>query len=217
MTSKLVAGISIFTVLAFLVYTGMLIFVSWPISDPSISKASQFGDSFGVFASLFSGLAFIGALYAIYLQGEELKLQREEMSKSVATQLRQLHYSLLSMAMQDESLEAVWEEKGEISREPSFKQRAYVNLIMAHWEMQHEHGLLSDEQLGVALAKHMNLPYFRIFWKQSQEHRSKMASASDGAAANTFHEKADQAYRGAGSVERPHESEQKIDDFNTEQ
>lgn len=49
----------------------------------------QFGDSFGVITALFSGLAFAGLIYAIFLQRkelslqrQELKLQREEMAKS---------------------------------------------------------------------------------------------------------------------------------------
>jgi hypothetical protein len=48
----------------------------WTTTD---TRASALGDSFGVVAALFSGLAFAGVIYAIMLQSEELRLQRQEL------------------------------------------------------------------------------------------------------------------------------------------
>jgi len=45
---------------------------------PDLSKSGPFGDSFGVLNTLFSGLAFVGVIIAIFMQKEELRLQREE-------------------------------------------------------------------------------------------------------------------------------------------
>lgn len=45
-------------VLTVLVYAGLLIFLTWPVSELSIGKSGVFGDSFGLLTSLFSGLAF---------------------------------------------------------------------------------------------------------------------------------------------------------------
>jgi len=45
---------------------------------PDLSKNGLFGDSFGVLNSLFSGLAFAGVIIAIFMQKDELSLQREE-------------------------------------------------------------------------------------------------------------------------------------------
>lgn len=39
----------------------------------------QFGDMFGGLNAIFSGLAFLGVIYAILLQRSELELQREEL------------------------------------------------------------------------------------------------------------------------------------------
>jgi len=61
----------------FAAYTGMLIWVAWPINELSVSKAGVFGDSFGVVNSLFSGLAFAGLIIAILLQRQELGESRE--------------------------------------------------------------------------------------------------------------------------------------------
>ena len=46
---------------------------------PSWAVRGQFGDAFGSVNSLFTGLAFAGVIYTIYLQRTELSLQRDEL------------------------------------------------------------------------------------------------------------------------------------------
>ncbi len=46
---------------------------------PGWTESGQFGDMFGGLNALFSGLAFLGVIYAIFLQKEELGLQRKEL------------------------------------------------------------------------------------------------------------------------------------------
>lgn len=46
---------------------------------PDLMSRGQFGDMFGGINALFSGLAFLGVIYAIWLQREELSLQRKEL------------------------------------------------------------------------------------------------------------------------------------------
>lgn len=48
-------------------------------SISSWSDRGTFGDMFGAVNTLFSGLAFAGVIYAIYLQSKELELQRMEL------------------------------------------------------------------------------------------------------------------------------------------
>lgn len=62
-------------------YGILLIIFIWPISEFSISKAGQFGDSFGILNSMFSGFAFISLVITIYLQQREMKDTKEEMFK----------------------------------------------------------------------------------------------------------------------------------------
>ncbi|MFI4852611.1 MAG: hypothetical protein ACIAZJ_26160 [Gimesia chilikensis] len=50
------------------------------ISDPA--QQGQFGDMFGAANTLFSGLAFAGIIYTIWLQRTELKLQRKTLNKT---------------------------------------------------------------------------------------------------------------------------------------
>jgi hypothetical protein len=47
--------------------------------DEKFDARGTFGDSFGVVNALFSGLAFIGVVYAVLLQQLEVKMQRHEL------------------------------------------------------------------------------------------------------------------------------------------
>ncbi|MCX5828279.1 MAG: hypothetical protein NTV58_09810 [Deltaproteobacteria bacterium] len=51
-----------------------------------LDLAAQYGDSFGMINSLFSGLAFAGIIITILLQWHELRLQRQELQRSVEAQ-----------------------------------------------------------------------------------------------------------------------------------
>lgn len=61
-------------------YAGTIIYLTWPISQISVSASGVFGDSFGPLTSLFSGLAFAGLIITIIMQRDELSLQRQELN-----------------------------------------------------------------------------------------------------------------------------------------
>lgn len=69
-------------ILIFIAYVAILIVTTWPISEFSITNAGTFGDSFGALTSLFSGLGVAGLLATIFLQREELKLNRRELEET---------------------------------------------------------------------------------------------------------------------------------------
>jgi septal ring factor EnvC (AmiA/AmiB activator) len=79
------------SVIGFLFLSGAVVYFggdNWP-------ERGTIGDSFGMANALFSGFAFVGIVYAIFLQREELGLQRdelrmtrEELSKSAESQKR---------------------------------------------------------------------------------------------------------------------------------
>lgn len=46
----------------------------------NMDDRAGFGDMYGAFEALFSGLAFAGVLVAIFMQRDELRLQREELA-----------------------------------------------------------------------------------------------------------------------------------------
>lgn len=60
----------------------MLVLGAWILTWlllKDVPERGTFGDMFGSVNSLFSGLAFVGVVFAIILQGKELKLQRREL------------------------------------------------------------------------------------------------------------------------------------------
>ncbi|MCF1486082.1 hypothetical protein LZ838_01755 [Pseudomonas sp. AA27] len=69
-------------VLVVLSYGGFLIVMTLPVTRYSIESAGTFGDSFGALNSLFTGLGFAGLLVTIFLQREDLKLTRLELSET---------------------------------------------------------------------------------------------------------------------------------------
>ena len=103
---------------------------------PSWAVRGQFGDLFGSVNALFSGLAFAGLIYTIFLQRrelalqrEELKLQREEMAKSreeLANQARVLELTFLATITQSKisALQTVVaaEEMDSLGRNPGTRQ-----------------------------------------------------------------------------------------------
>ena len=83
--------ITVFLAIVLLVlgYGGFIISVSWPITLGNVDKAGVFGDSFGVLTALFSGLAFAGIVFTILLQREELALQGDELKLTREELIRQ--------------------------------------------------------------------------------------------------------------------------------
>ncbi len=70
--------IFIIVLVVFFAYVLLLIGLTWPVTELSISKAGTFGDSFGVITSLFTGLAFAGLFITLRYQREDLNITREE-------------------------------------------------------------------------------------------------------------------------------------------
>jgi len=162
---------------------------------------------FGAINSLFSGLALAGVIYTIHLQKNELslqrkelklnrrelKLQREELGRTSASQLRHLHIELLKMSMTDSDLAKVWESDKSLNRVQS-KQHSFVNLILSHWEMLFQQGILDENQLRTLLKEHFRKPHFQKFWVKTRDIRRKFLSASSDEKAIVFHELADATY-----------------------
>jgi len=71
-------GLIILFVLITLAWFASLILIPILVTS-GFEQQGQFGDMFGAINSLFSGFAFAGVIYAIFLQMRELKLQKEEL------------------------------------------------------------------------------------------------------------------------------------------
>lgn len=72
-----------------------------------MEERGQFGDMFGAANALFSGFAFLGIIYTIYLQRKELNLQKEELRLTrdeLARSARAQEESQVALAKQADSL-----------------------------------------------------------------------------------------------------------------
>jgi len=67
--------LGVLSLIGFQVLVGVLVYTLLP----SWEVRAQFGDMFGIVNTLFAGCAFLGLLYTIHLQREELALQRDEL------------------------------------------------------------------------------------------------------------------------------------------
>ena len=195
MKSWIIIAAGIVTTLAFVSYAIFLLASSWPIDDWSIQKASLFGDSFGVLNSFFTGGAFLLILWTIVLQQQELRLQRQEMSRMVAAHQREIHMELLNYSFSDQDLAKVWGEK-EVDSTLD-KQYMYINLILSQWFSLFDQGLLKRKRLEWLLDRRMKKSeYFRKFWaKNADEWRAN----EEDAALMEFCDLSDSAYRAAVS------------------
>lgn len=78
-------------------------------------SAGQLGDSFGMVNALFSGLAFLGVIVAIWLQNKEFQNQLHEFSEQTQLQRKQLDQEQASIETQrkitEEQFELLKEER----------------------------------------------------------------------------------------------------------
>ena len=175
-------------------YVTTLVYYSWPINDLSIRSASLFGDSFGFLNAFFTGGAFLLVLWTIHIQQKELALQREELSKMVSQQDRQLHTELVRIAMEDPELCTVWGNRfGSYKKD---RQYMYINLILSHWIYLFKQGLIGKRHLKHQLSEYMSTSdLFRLYWSDVRLKREEFAQFDEKSA--VFHRIAEEAYRSA--------------------
>lgn len=81
-----IAIFSFLIVLAFVIgWSYLLITEHSPINEiikVKFDNTGEFGDSFGIITALFSGLAFVGMIWTIFLQKHEIALQRYELRQT---------------------------------------------------------------------------------------------------------------------------------------
>ena len=108
---------AVLIVVVILVMIGAGLYIPEVYNKPN--SAGEFGDMFGGVNALFSGLAFVGVIYAILLQRRELQLQREE-----------LEYTRFELKGQKEQLEA----QNQTFRQQSFD-NAFFRMVALHHQL----------------------------------------------------------------------------------
>ncbi|WP_433239316.1 DUF6082 family protein [Streptosporangium sp. CA-135522] len=101
----------------------------------TLDRWSKIGEALSPIGVFFSGVAFIGIALTLFLQGRELRNQREELTiareeqqRSSEIALHELHTNLIRMAIDDPELRQVWPQISSGTRVT--KKDHYCNLIL---------------------------------------------------------------------------------------
>ncbi|MEV8597007.1 DUF6082 family protein [Streptomyces sp. NPDC052012] len=158
---------------------------------PSATERSALGDYFGGVNAVFSGLALLMLVVALFFQQRELRSQREELAlqreelaasrdelrRSAEADLRGLHVQLTEMAMADPSLAEVWND---LPRAPAgtLRQYLFANLAFSHYVLMHSWGHLSETELVVYANNLLRSPVFRQYWEATRPSKSGLPPES---------------------------------------
>lgn len=139
----------------------LLVILVWGVSGFLLYPLSQrgtFGDMFGAVNALFSGLAFAGLIYTVWLQRKELQLQRTELS---LTRI-ELEGQKLQLAAQNETL-----------RKQNFED-TFFQLLRLHNDILNSIDLLHR---GGATTRGRDC--FKVFWQRFRGVYLDRAAPSD--------------------------------------
>lgn len=121
-------------------------------ASKALEAKGQFGDSFGMVNSLFSGLAFAGIIFTIILQRKELKLQRQELEltrQELARSAKAQELSQMELKKQANNL----------------RQSARLNALASmidHFRREEENCRLQHNKRGTIHAIEKQKEYFEI-------------------------------------------------------
>jgi hypothetical protein len=146
---------------------------------------SPIGGSFGGAEAVFSGLALLLLIVALFFQQRELRLQRQELSlqrheltasrdelrRSAEADLRGLHMQLTQMVMDDPSLAEVWNDFPG-SSEAMLRQHLFANLTFNHFVLAYSWESQSEADLLAYARNLLRSPAFRRYWDAARTAKS---------------------------------------------
>lgn len=145
----------------------------------------ELSDAFSVVNGVFSAFALLVVLVTLWVQFNELRMQRAELKmqreaaeqsqhelfRSSESTLRALHMGLLDMAIKDEELAAVWPEYLPDITPLRRKQFLYVNLVLSHVNLCYRTIDRNEDVWLETLAEIFQSPIVQDFWQTVREHR----------------------------------------------
>jgi hypothetical protein len=204
----------------FLVWGALLYYLTTTFPISSLQESGQLGDTFGVFNSLASALAFVSLSISLFLQhrgldrqaeslriqqealgaqqkalerqASELTSQRDEFLKTAKSRALGMHINLLALGMQDDVLGKVWTQDAD-DNITEIKQVMYVSLIAEQWRLLVSHDLMSREKLRENLENNMKNAVFQRYWSSVLATHDPNETAT--AAEKMFYEIGTAAYR----------------------
>jgi hypothetical protein len=150
-----------------------------PARDADVWRRwADVGQSFGVFSTVLSGLAFIALVITLWVQMRELSFQRaelrvqrmvaersgEELRRSADASLRMLHFELLRLSIDDPALARVWPESSADDDPQERRQMVYANLVFQHASMSMVMAGYTDDQIRESLRYLFSSEAMRAYW-----------------------------------------------------
>jgi hypothetical protein len=136
------------------------------------------GQSFGVFSTVLSGMAFVALVITLWVQLKELSFQRDELRsqrlvaersgdelrRSADAGMRMLHFELLKMSIDDPVLARVWPESSAGGDPEERRQLVYANLVFQHASLSMLMAGYTDEQVRESLRYLFASEIMRTYW-----------------------------------------------------
>ncbi|MEU7866999.1 DUF6082 family protein [Dactylosporangium sp. NPDC049140] len=158
------------------------------------NRWSEIGDSFGVLNGVVSGLAFAALMATLWFQSRELSLQRfelrmqrdairqsgEELRRTADAGMRNLHFELLKMSIQDAALADVWPDPVPTSDETRRRQLLYANLVFQHLALSMTLAEHTDDEAREALRYIFESELMREYWLLAAPARRKTQVSGSG-------------------------------------
>ncbi|GAA1813925.1 hypothetical protein GCM10009682_38710 [Luedemannella flava] len=149
------------------------------MESPAVwQRWANVGESFGVFNSVLSGLAFVALVGTLWIQYRELSLQRAELRlqraaterasgelrRSADAGMRMLHFELLKMSIEDPALAQVWPDATPEADDLHRRQMMYANLVFQHAALAIMLNNPTDEQIRESLRYLFASEVMRRYW-----------------------------------------------------
>jgi hypothetical protein len=154
------------------------------VDDRTLNRWSQIGQAVSPVGVFFSGVAFIGITFTLFLQRLELQNQREELTIAMDEQqrtgevaLRQLHTDLIKMAIEDPELREVWPPIAPGLAET--KKDHYCNLILNLQKVAYEAHTIELTELRAALDYLIASRDIYSFWEKARAARVAVTAGDE--------------------------------------
>ncbi|WP_320780891.1 DUF6082 family protein [Streptomyces sp. CRN 30] len=171
--------------------------------EHSAVERSSLGQYFGGVSAVFSGLALILLIVALFYQQKEIRQQREELAlqrqelsasrdelrRSAAADLRALHVQLTQLAIEHPALGEVWGDyPGETDE--GRRQMLFANACFGHMILAESWGNTTEAELLVNARVLLRSPVFRRYWAATRGVKSQLPPESDEGRVFRFFEQA---------------------------
>ncbi|MFK0121174.1 DUF6082 family protein [Streptomyces sp. NPDC090994] len=156
--------------------------------DLNWSRLSDIAQVYGALSLIISALALIGVVISIIFQAQQARAAQEDASWNS-------HRELVLKTIDDPLLAVCWEPPRCAETAQEWRQIAYVNLIVTHWDKAHRLGRVNREQMRSVALRHFEGELARRHWGASGREWMRLARQSGSRRTREFPIVMDEAYQ----------------------